>query len=335
MDRRRTISLLVQLFVAEVAIGASLLFSVNDQGSLLLGILALAITGSLGFAALRSLAREAAVRDESGRVKRDILGSVSHELRTPLNAILGYAEILETMPELSPEEEDHMVARIFSNAVTLTCAVNNLIEYSAAIGGQTAVRRSLVRVGELIEEIEPWVDRLIDEKSIAFNWTVDDAVPAIHIDRGKLRHIMLNLLANAAKFTDSGEIRLTAAWIRSANARTSLEITITDTGQGMDADARGRIFEEFYYGPDSPMHSRGGIGLGLTLARWLTDRLGGSIAVASAPDRGTMVTLSLPALLADEAEAIKPSASTVQPGEDGRNAEPVNTQVTVATDLPC
>jgi two-component system, cell cycle sensor histidine kinase PleC len=245
---------------------------------------------SLGWCSRRSLERETATREDARRLKTELLSNVSHELRTPLNAILGYAEILEVMRELPQAERDQMVTRILSNAVTLTCTVNNLLEYSTVVAGEGGLRPGMVRLSELFDELEPWVGRLIEDKPIAFAWAVDPNVPPFETDRSKLRQVVLNLLSNAAKFTHVGEIRLCARAAGSAG----IEITVSDTGVGMSASDQTKIFEDFRQISGSATRPFGGIGLGLTLARRLCELLGGSLAVESTPARGTRVALRFP-----------------------------------------
>ena len=245
---------------------------------------------SLGWCSRCLLERETATREDARRLKIELLSNVSHELRTPLNAILGYGEILEVMPELQQAERDQMITRILSNAVTLTCAVNNLLEYSTVVAGEGGLRPGTVRLAELFDELEPWVGRLIEGKPIAFAWAVDANVPAFETDRSKLRQVVLNLLSNAAKFTHVGEIRLNATAAGSAG----IEITVSDTGVGMSASDQTKIFEDFRQISGSTIRPFGGIGLGLTLARRLCELLGGSLAVESTPARGTRVALRLP-----------------------------------------
>jgi signal transduction histidine kinase len=233
------------------------------------------------------------VRDgDPRRLKTELLSNVSHELRTPLNAILGYAEILEAMPDLTVAERRQMVTRILSNAMTLTCAVNNLLEYSTVAAGAGALRPGTVCLAELFDELEPWVGRLLDEKPVAFSWAADADLPSVEIDRSKLRQVVLNLLANAAKFTLRGEILLSAHRAEGD----AIEIAVTDTGVGMSASEQGRIFEDFRQISGSTTRPFGGIGLGLTLTRRLCDLLGASIAVESTPAKGTRVAVRLPAI---------------------------------------
>lgn len=232
--------------------------------------------------------------DEARRLKTELLSNVSHELRTPLNAILGYAEILEALPDITVIERQQMVARILSNAMTLTCAVNNLLEYSTVAAGSGELRPGTVRLADLFDELEPWVGRLLDEKPVAFSWAADPDLPLVETDRSKLRQVVLNLLANAVKFTPRGEIRLSAC---RADGEGAVEIAVTDTGVGMSASEQRRIFDDFRQLSGSTTRPFGGIGLGLTLARRLCDLLGASIAIESEPAKGTRVAVRLPAIV--------------------------------------
>lgn len=289
MARRRALVVVQLLAVAAAAAGLLNLQTISTPSVTMCVLVALAVAASLGVCSLRGLDREHVVRGEARRLKTEMLANVSHELRTPLNAILGYAEILDSMTGLPPSERAEMNARILSNAVTLTCAVNNLLEYSSVVAGEVALRTAKVSLSELFEEIEPWVGRLIDDKPVRFAWDVDPALPAIHTDRGKLRQTLMNLLSNAAKFTARGEIRLSAA-----SGPAGLEIAVTDTGVGMSADQQAVIFQDFRQVEGSITRPFGGMGLGLTLVRRFSELLGGSVVVESVPAQGTRVSLRLP-----------------------------------------
>jgi signal transduction histidine kinase len=167
--------------------------------------------------------------------------------------------------------------------------VNNLLEYSSVVAGETSLRHDPVSLSELFEEIEPWVGRMIDDKPIRFAWEVDPRVPAIHTDRGKLRQTLLNLLSNAAKFTIHGEIRLSAA-----SGPSGIDIEVRDTGVGMTPTEQSFIFEDFRQVHGSITRPFGGMGLGLTLVHRFSQLLGGTVEVESAPAKGTRVSLHLP-----------------------------------------
>jgi signal transduction histidine kinase len=289
MSRRRAVVLIQLVAVLAAAAGLLLLNAATGIGQTVCVLVALAVAASLGAFSLQGLDREIFVQKEARRLKTELLANVSHELRTPLNAILGYAEIIDSMPDLRAAERSEMNARILSNAMSLTCAVNNLLEYSSVVAGETALRPASVSLSELFEEIEPWVGRMIDDKPIRFAWEVDPSLPVIDTDRNKLRQTLMNLLQNAAKFTPTGEIRLSAA------ARPSgVEIAVTDTGVGMSPDQQSVIFEPFRQVEGSITRPFGGMGLGLTLVHRFCDLLGGTLAVESIPTRGTRVSLNLP-----------------------------------------
>lgn len=289
MSRRRRLVLVQLVAVAVAAAGILASRSFTSPGQMACVLVALAIAASLGVFSLLGLDRERVVRAEARRLKTEMLANVSHELRTPLNAILGYAEILDTIDGLREGERAEMNARILANAVSLTCAVNNLLEYSSVVAGETSLRRGTVSLSELFEEIEPWVGRLIDDKPIRFAWDVDPKLPTIETDRGKLRQTLLNLLSNAAKFTLRGEIRLSAA-----SGPSGVEIAVSDTGVGMTPAEQSVVFEDFRQVRGSITRPFGGMGLGLTLVYRFSELLGGTVEIESAPAKGTRVSLRLP-----------------------------------------
>jgi signal transduction histidine kinase len=288
MPRRRSIVLIQLVAVLAAAMGLLTEGALVGPAQTICVLVALAVAASLGVFSLRGLDREHLVRADARRLKTELLANVSHELRTPLNAILGYAEILDSM-SVPPAERVEMNSRILANAMTLTCAVNNLLEYSSVVAGESSVRPGTVSLAELFEEIEPWVGRMIDDKPIRFAWDVDPSLPVIDTDRSKLRQTLMNLLSNAAKFTPDGEIRLSAA-----GGPTGIEIAVTDTGVGMSPDEQTVIFEDFRQVEGSTTRPFGGMGLGLTLVRRFCDLLGGTVSVQSAPSKGSRVSLRLP-----------------------------------------
>jgi len=289
MSRRRVLVLVQLIAVAVAAAGILVCQSFASPFQTACVLVALAVAASLGVCSLHGLDRERVVRSEARRLKNEMLANVSHELRTPLNAILGYAEVLDSIEGLREAERAEMNGRILANAVTLTCSVNNLLEYSSVVAGETMLRRGTVSLGELFEEIEPWVGRLIDDKPIRFAWEVDPRVPVIETDRGKLRQTLLNLLSNAAKFTIHGEILLSAD-----TGPAGIEIRVSDTGVGMSLAEQSVIFEDFRQVEGSITRPFGGMGLGLTLAHRFSELLGGTLEVESAPAKGTRVSLRLP-----------------------------------------
>jgi signal transduction histidine kinase len=303
MSRRRAIVLVQLLAVLAAATAFSTLGRSGSTEQTLCVLIALGVAASLGVCSLHGLDRERIVRGEARRLKTEMLANVSHELRTPLNAILGYAEILDSIDGLGAAERRDMNGRILSNAITLTCAVNNLLEYSSVVAGETVLRRGSVSLAELFEEIEPWVGRMLDDKPVRFAWNIEPDLPNLQTDRGKLRQTLINLLSNAAKFTPEGEIRLSAA------ARPEgVEIAVADTGVGMSRDQQSVIFDDFRQVEGSTTRPFGGMGLGLTLVRRFCELLGATVVVESAPAKGTRVSLRLP-LIETPMDAARSSAA--------------------------
>ncbi len=293
MDARR---LLIHVQLLAIVVVGVRIVTVGDLGApaTLLPVGALIVVGAMALVQLHLGDRERAAAREGQRIKTELLSNVSHELRTPLNAILGYAEILDGMPDVTERERRQMVSRILCNAVSLTCAVNNLLEYSSVAAGQADLRRGRVALPELFEEIEPLVATMIDEKPIVFDWAVDPNVPVLETDRGKLRQVILNLLANAAKFTPAGQIRLSARPDEGATSH-GVEIAVADTGIGMSPTDQLGIFDDFRQVSGELARPFNGMGLGLALVRRFATMLGGSVAVESRPTAGTSVMIRLPA----------------------------------------
>src|SRR6266446_6129355 len=158
-------------------------------------LLLLTVVAALALSAQRRFQQAARVASDARGLKTELLANVSHELRTPLNAILGYAEILESIPEIATGERQQMVSRILSNAMTLTCAVNNLLEYSSVVTGAGELRPGTVSLAELFDELEPWVDRLLDDKPVAFTWVAEPDLPPVETDLSNHGQGVLNPLA--------------------------------------------------------------------------------------------------------------------------------------------
>src|SRR5262245_54428793 len=149
MPRRRALVLVQLIAVAAAAAGILTLNVVTTPAQTACVLVALAVAASLGVCSLHGLDREHLVRTEARRLKTEMLANVSHELRTPLNAILGYAEIIDSIGSLGEDERADMNARILANAVTLTCSVNNLLEYSSVVAGESLLRSGTVSLSEL------------------------------------------------------------------------------------------------------------------------------------------------------------------------------------------
>jgi signal transduction histidine kinase len=235
-------------------------------------------------------ARAAEARATAGdRAKTEFLAVMSHELRTPLNAVIGYADLLGAGigGPLTPAQQQH-VARIRAAARNLLSIIDDILVYARLEAGEDSYRSETVAVAGLLEEIADLVRPEAAQRGLDLAIDMEQHV-TVRSDREPLRRIITNLVANAVKFTASGEVR-----IQARSEGDQLRIAVTDTGRGIPADSLERVFSPFWQVDQSTTRSAGGSGLGLSIARRLALRLGGDIEVESEEGRGSTFTLILP-----------------------------------------
>jgi two-component system, NarL family, sensor histidine kinase BarA len=226
---------------------------------------------------------------EANRMKSNFLASVSHELRTPLNAILGFSELIRDVP--SDAENAHYADLIHGSGEHLHALLNTLLDLAKIEAGRMEVQRSEVDLGETVAMLVDTHRNGAVRKGLAM--ALHDEIPTgsralAETDRTKLVQVLNNVLHNAVKFTDTGDIRLTAR----VDDADEFTLVVRDSGRGIPADRLPHIFDRFSnVGADSQPGA--GTGLGLALSRDLLQLLGGSICIASSPS-GTEVTLRLP-----------------------------------------
>ena len=229
--------------------------------------------------------------EESARLKSEFLANFSHEIRTPLNAITGYCDLLtrDEGARLTPHGRRDLSV-IKSNAKTLLALINDILDLSKIEAGRAEIVKEAVDLAELTEECMASVREILKGKEVTLQ--ADITVPQVWSDQLKLRQMLLNLLSNAAKFTDAGEI------VVSASAQgTSLVLTVEDTGAGIPEDQLPFIFDKFRQVDGSSRRRVGGTGLGLAIVKEVAHLLGGAITATSTLGRGSKFTVVLPAAI--------------------------------------
>ncbi len=231
-------------------------------------------------AARRKLDEQLAARDH-------FVARASHEMRTPLTAITGFCRMLEDSDAgLSPVQRQ-AVEKIAKNASILLQLVSNFLDMARLESGTVPVSRDLVDVGAVAREAVDSIEPQFREKKLAVEVELN-GLPTIVSDRLKLRQILINLLGNAVKYTERGEVRLTGR-----HAGDAVELSVSDTGQGIAAEHLTRIFEP-YVQVDGEQNGQVGTGLGLAICDKLADRLKARLAVTSRVGEGSTFTLRLP-----------------------------------------
>jgi CheY-like chemotaxis protein len=243
--------------------------------------------------------------EAAARLKSEFLANFSHEIRTPLNAITGYCDLLirDEGSRLTPHGRRDLSV-IKSNAKTLLALINDILDLSKIEAGRADVVKEVVDLGELAEECIASVREILKGKEVALS--ADIQVRQIFTDPLKLRQVLLNLLSNAAKFTDAGEIVLTAE----AQGSTVV-LSVEDTGAGIPEDQLPFIFDKFRQVDGSARRRVGGTGLGLAIVKEVVSILGGQLNARSTLGRGSKFTIALPGAV-DAAAAARPAASAAK-----------------------
>ena len=238
----------------------------------------------------------------ASKAKSGFLANMSHELRTPLNAIIGYSEMLqEDAADLSAPDCIIDLKRIHTSGTHLLSLINDILDLSKIEAGKIELEWTTLPVSELVNDVCATVQSLMARNNNQFVVLCDDALGNIESDQTKLRQILLNLLSNAAKFTDNGIITLTVKRVNQ-EGRGNLLFAIEDTGIGIPADKLNRLFSEFSQVDSSASRKYGGTGLGLAISRRFCQMLGGDIQVESVPGKGSTFFTHLPAERRDAQE---------------------------------
>jgi len=241
----------------------------------------------------RTLSRERVqlIRDleQASRVKDEFLAMLSHELRTPLNAVLGWTRMLRrgTIP---PERTDSILDTIERNAAAQMQIIEELLDLSSMAAGNLRLNIAPVDLRDLIGGAVETVRPAADAKSIGLHLSIDNNISDLAGDTARLRQVLWNLLANAVKFTPAGgRIEVSAK-----DGPTDLEITVRDSGPGIDSDFLPHIFEPFRRGESLTTRTVGGLGLGLAIVRHLVEAHGGTVTADNAEGGGSILLVRLP-----------------------------------------
>jgi GAF domain-containing protein len=234
---------------------------------------------------------------EASKHKSQFLANMSHELRTPLNAILGYAElILDHVYGDTPEKMREVLDRIQRNGRHLLGLINDVLDLSKIEAGQLNLSLADYSLKDVVQSVYSAVEALAKEKHIALKVDVPPHLPAARGDERKLTQVLLNLVGNAIKFTDTGEVA-----IKASAANGSFTVAVRDTGPGIAEAEQAKIFEEFQQADSSITKKKGGTGLGLAIAKRIVELHGGRIWVESSPGRGSTFSFTLPTKVEQQA----------------------------------
>jgi signal transduction histidine kinase len=224
--------------------------------------------------------------------KSQFLANMSHELRTPLNAILGYTElVLDNIYGEAPENIRGVLERVQANGRHLLGLINDVLDLSKIEAGQLTLSIADYSLSEVVHGVHSAVESLVSDKQLAFKMELQAKLPIGRGDERRISQVLLNLVGNAIKFTDSGEVA-----IKASAADGSFQVAVCDTGPGISAADQNRIFEEFQQADSSSTRKKSGSGLGLTISKRIVEMHGGRIWVESEVGRGSTFTFTLPVI---------------------------------------
>ncbi len=256
----------------------------------------------------KRLKQEKNEAEAANKAKSVFLANMSHELRTPLNAIIGYSEILlEDAQDLGYQDFVNDLDNIHTSGRHLLTIINDILDLSKIEAGKMDVNWESFNIMALIENVLATIQPLINQNGNTLEIICEDNQEAIIADPNKMRQVILNLLSNAAKFTENGKISLKVKMVNNnesfvdenlgLNSKDKmLVLSVADTGIGISEDKIESLFQPFTQADNSTTRKYGGTGLGLAISRHFCKMMGGDIAVVSEVNKGSIFTVKFPVL---------------------------------------
>lgn len=249
----------------------------------------------------------------ANQAKSRFLANMSHEIRTPLNAVTGFSELLSTM--VQDEKQRSYLSSIRTAGKNLLTLINDILDLSKIEVGRLEIQCVKVDLRRLFQEIHQIFRLQIEQKNLEFTIEVDDRLPRLLLlDEIRLRQVLLNIVGNAVKFTQSGGIALGIEIINYniSDKKSDIRIFVQDSGMGIDPDHLEKIFESFRQQPGQDISQFGGTGLGLSISKGLIEMMNGLIHVESQIDQGSLFKIDIPGVNIPENQVslIKPVRDT-------------------------
>ncbi len=243
------------------------------------------------FAQVQMEARE--IAEAAGRAKSDFLANMSHEIRTPMNAIMGLTE-LALRTELNRKQHDYLT-KIQYSAQSLLGIINDILDFSKIEAGKLDIETIPFRIFEVLENLGDMFAQKVSEKGIEMIVNLPSDIPCDLVgDPLRLQQVLINLVSNSIKFTDSGEVLVKVEELKRTRKQVGLRFSVKDTGIGIRKEEMAKLFESFSQGDTSTTRKYGGTGLGLAICRRLVELMGGSLKAKSKPGRGSIFYFTIP-----------------------------------------
>ncbi len=232
---------------------------------------------------------------EIDRLKSQFLANMSHELRTPLNSIIGFSRvILKGIDGPVTELQQQDLTAIYNSGQHLLGLINDILDLSKIEAGKMELAFDEVNISDIATSVLSTMSGLVKDRPIQLKRTIEPNLPTVRADAIRIRQVMINLLSNAAKFTEEGDIMVDVGLKRGTTGRNEIQVSVTDTGPGISKQDQEKLFQAFSQVDDSPTRKTGGTGLGLSICQQLINMHGGRIWVDSDVGKGSTFHFTLP-----------------------------------------
>lgn len=239
--------------------------------------------------------------------KSQFLANMSHEIRTPMNAIIGLSDLALGVEGLAPKVRNYL-SKVHSSSRALLSIINDILDYSKVEAGRLELDQVELRLEDLLENVTDLFNVHAEENGVEMVLDISPDVPEYLIgDPLRLGQVMNNLVGNAVKFTEHGEIHIRVEQLAREDAHATLRFTVRDTGIGMNAEQVERLFHAFTQADASITRRFGGTGLGLTISQRLAEKMGGEITVESEPGKGSTFSFSIRLPISNQAHLERPA----------------------------
>jgi signal transduction histidine kinase len=237
--------------------------------------------------------------EEASRHKSQFLANMSHELRTPLTAILGYTELMrDNVYGEMPDKMRGVLERIERNGRHLLGLINDVLDLSKIEAGQLVLEIGEYSLKNIVHTVVSTVEPLAKEKNLALKIKVPIDLPSARGDERRLTQVLLNLVGNAIKFTDTGEVA-----IKASHANDYFEVSVQDTGPGISESHQAKLFQEFQQADNSITRKKGGTGLGLAISKRIIEMHGGRIWLQLSPGKGSTFSFTVPTKVEQQSQS--------------------------------